>query len=482
MEITAMPFGPAKAPEVTASAAPYHPGGFAKALGNAQSGAPTGSSPPSTGAKVAEEVAKPGPNAQSQKPDSPPKSDGATTGQTAPVDLTQAQLLAAELSALTIQAVPVAVDLKAVPQLASQVSPTIHLDVQGSGPDLALGRGETGGKAVEAVPIGTPAATPTFEIPSAPQGAPGNALAEAAGTAVGLVQNAAVGAAKDATSVQLNQIASQMAEQANIQTATTVTTSAVSAVVAAPVTVSVASDAGTPPVESVRADSNKPSIKGSVTVQGAEARAAEGAVKASVDKVEGKAGVLEVDDSKKSVPNPAELRLQTPTEAAASVKTDIPQPAEPITRTDLNLVVRQITDRMELMAATRPRNGVTVQLQPAHLGNITMTIKSLAGGIEANISASNDNVRSALEQNRAMLGQSLAERGIRLDNVQVTAQAQQTPNSTQRQAGQQPQQQAQHQAAHAGSGGFAGLGGDVSMTTHQARQTVRNVDGVDLWI
>src|ERR1043166_2675574 len=67
MEITAMPFGLAKAPEATASATPYHPGGFAKALGNAQSGAPPGSSPPTTGAKVAEEVAKHGPNAQSQE-------------------------------------------------------------------------------------------------------------------------------------------------------------------------------------------------------------------------------------------------------------------------------------------------------------------------------------------------------------------------------------------------------------------------------
>src|SRR5579862_8185155 len=47
--------------------------GFAQALGSVQSGAPPGTSPPSTGIKVGEEVANQGPIAQSLIPDFPPQ-------------------------------------------------------------------------------------------------------------------------------------------------------------------------------------------------------------------------------------------------------------------------------------------------------------------------------------------------------------------------------------------------------------------------
>jgi flagellar hook-length control protein FliK len=143
---------------------------------------------------------------------------------------------------------------------------------------------------------------------------------------------------------------------------------------------------------------------------------------------------------------------------------------------------------MELLAATRPKNGVTILLQPEDLGNVVMTVKNLGGSVEAHISASDDRVRTALEQNGSLLVQAMDHRGIKLESVTVSAQSQQQQQqsgSAQRDANAQQQGQ-QHQAHQSRnqSGGSYSSGAHTTHrgTTHEARQAVRSFSGVDYWI
>jgi flagellar hook-length control protein FliK len=111
------------------------------------------------------------------------------------------------------------------------------------------------------------------------------------------------------------------------------------------------------------------------------------------------------------------------THSAEAAKVD---PKAPLDRPEMHLVVKQIADRMELLAATRPKQGVTIQLQPEHLGEIVMTVKALGSSVDAQISASDERVRTALQQNGSMLVQAMNQRGIKLENVSISAQLQQS--------------------------------------------------------
>lgn len=149
---------------------------------------------------------------------------------------------------------------------------------------------------------------------------------------------------------------------------------------------------------------------------------------------------------------------------------------QPLKAGEVSLVVRQVADRMQMLAAARPKDGVTVQLQPSHLGTVTMTVKSTGGSIEAHISASNDSVKQALEQNRPLLGQAMEQRGLRLESVSIASQTN-SSTSSQRQTAQQQEQQAQHARQM-----FSGQMSHDSASTSQVRQAVRSAVGVDLWI
>lgn len=192
------------------------------------------------------------------------------------------------------------------------------------------------------------------------------------------------------------------------------------------------------------------------------------------------AGSSKSSTTAEPVPVKLDAKVETSTDKAANVRTEAP-----IDRKQMHLVVRQLADRMELLAATRPKNGVTIQLQPEDLGNVVMTIKNLGGAVEAHISASDDRVRSALEQNGSMLVQAMDQRGIKVESVTVSAQAQQQQqqaSTPQRDAQQQAQQQQAQQARNQNSSGFSGGSNTTHRSTHEARQAVRNFSGVDYWI
>jgi|GEM_PF-3356412 len=84
-------------------------------------------------------------------------------------------------------------------------------------------------------------------------------------------------------------------------------------------------------------------------------------------------------------------------------------------------LMRQIMDRIETMAEARPGGNVTIRLHPEDMGIVTVTLRQVGGRTEAEMSASHDPVRAALEANKGQLIQHAEQRGVNLGSVNVTA-------------------------------------------------------------
>lgn len=143
------------------------------------------------------------------------------------------------------------------------------------------------------------------------------------------------------------------------------------------------------------------------------------------------------------------------------------------------LVLRQVADHIEMLAAIRPKDGVTIHLHPAELGSIVLTVRSSGTAVEAQISASNDSVRQALSQRQSQLSQALGDRGLTLTRVSVSTASNPTATTSehgQRHAhSQQSNQRTRHAQAKTVEGvesrPIAGRAAKAFLTS-----------GVDLWI
>jgi flagellar hook-length control protein FliK len=74
-------------------------------------------------------------------------------------------------------------------------------------------------------------------------------------------------------------------------------------------------------------------------------------------------------------------------------------------------------DRIESLAAHRPRGTVVIRLDPPELGTITLTVQQFGGRVDAGLCASNDCLLAALEQNRGHLGQAIEQKGFQVGNL-----------------------------------------------------------------
>jgi flagellar hook-length control protein FliK len=107
-------------------------------------------------------------------------------------------------------------------------------------------------------------------------------------------------------------------------------------------------------------------------------------------------------------------------QASSSTIVDTKPTLTPVETSD---VVRQVADRMRLLAAARPKEGVTIHLNPDDLGSITVVVKSIGHLVDAQITATDDRVRNALDQNQTRLVEALDRHGYRLQAVNVGQQA-----------------------------------------------------------
>lgn len=82
-------------------------------------------------------------------------------------------------------------------------------------------------------------------------------------------------------------------------------------------------------------------------------------------------------------------------------------------------VLKQVADRLEMLAAAKPKDGVTIQLDPGDLGQIILKVKGAGNDVSAEITAQHDGVRQALEQNKAQLSQNLEGKGLNLNQVTI---------------------------------------------------------------
>lgn len=82
---------------------------------------------------------------------------------------------------------------------------------------------------------------------------------------------------------------------------------------------------------------------------------------------------------------------------------------------DREKLILQISDRIELLAASKPRHGVTIHLEPRELGTVTLTVKSFGSEIEARVTASDDGVRAALVDAGPQLHKALESKGFQVN-------------------------------------------------------------------
>lgn len=192
---------------------------------------------------------------------------------------------------------------------------------------------------------------------------------------------------------------------------------------------------------------SKPSVNDQATAANEKIAGTHAVATTTTDEAEDTTPILETPtDAKGPV-----FATQTTEKTAAPTKTE--QVKAPLSPRDTTLVVRQVADRIEMMAATRPKDGITIHLNPVDLGSITMTVKAVGSLVDTQILASNDNVRDALEQSRPQLAAQMHSRGFQLNNVTLGSQSH-NPNGmgesmTRQQQQQQQQQQHQQRTAQA---------------------------------
>ena len=92
---------------------------------------------------------------------------------------------------------------------------------------------------------------------------------------------------------------------------------------------------------------------------------------------------------------------------------------QPLPKETLKSVVDQISDRIETLVFAKKSSQVSIKLNPLDLGSITLSVKSFGSKIDAEVTASHEHVRAALEANRQMLVQTVESRGLALNSFNV---------------------------------------------------------------
>lgn len=77
-------------------------------------------------------------------------------------------------------------------------------------------------------------------------------------------------------------------------------------------------------------------------------------------------------------------------------------------------LVRDLADRIEMMAAAKPQETVTVEFRPLDLGDIKVMLTQSNDRVEATVISDNDRVRQALHAMQADLRAALDQRGVQL--------------------------------------------------------------------
>lgn len=143
-------------------------------------------------------------------------------------------------------------------------------------------------------------------------------------------------------------------------------------------------------------------------------------------------------------------------------------------------VMRQVADRIELLAAARPREGVVIRLEPYDLGEVTLVLSRAGSEIEAKVYADNEGVRNALTESKGAMVSHLERRGIVLGNLEVAPAAEQG-----RTASGAGNPHANHQPPSSKNAALREHLPPMEASpahAHRRPEGVRSASGVDVWI
>mgnify|MGYP002336186114 CR=1 FL=1 len=150
---------------------------------------------------------------------------------------------------------------------------------------------------------------------------------------------------------------------------------------------------------------------------------------------------------------------------------------EAVTPTDSRIdgrpILRAVAERLEQLAS-RPGETITIRLDPADLGTVTLSLRSFDGKVEAQIGASSDQVRRALEAGSSQLGRALESKGIQVSQMSFSSDLA-SGNQPSGQGGHQPHGLKEHQRA-------ATFQPEQAHASAEAgRELRRSAGGFDLW-
>ncbi|MBV6458222.1 MAG: hypothetical protein HONBIEJF_01347 [Fimbriimonadaceae bacterium] len=83
------------------------------------------------------------------------------------------------------------------------------------------------------------------------------------------------------------------------------------------------------------------------------------------------------------------------------------------------VIVERAAAAIERLIESRPFGQVKIQLHPEDLGSITVTVRTTGNRVEAEIAATNDSVRGALETSRPLLAPVVEAKGHQLANLTI---------------------------------------------------------------
>ncbi len=85
-------------------------------------------------------------------------------------------------------------------------------------------------------------------------------------------------------------------------------------------------------------------------------------------------------------------------------------------------IVKQVSDRLDQVLASRRNGSIVVHLEPRELGQITVNIRQFGTRVDAEITTSNAQVRENLESGRQQLVQQVESKGLSLGSLNVNSQ------------------------------------------------------------
>ena len=105
--------------------------------------------------------------------------------------------------------------------------------------------------------------------------------------------------------------------------------------------------------------------------------------------------------------------------ADAAVETKAPSYESYVDRTQMENIIRQITERITI-TQSQTDTSIEMQLHPASLGHVNILLTSGKDGIVAKFTAQNEIVKEAVEAQMTQLQQKFSEQGIKVTSVEVT--------------------------------------------------------------